>query len=81
FTKYSLFANVLYIIVFIFSILYISYNSLDGGKPLKNIPQKNRFELKAFDFNYYKYDSSVNIAMSFFAKELQSYLNQDLYMT
>ncbi|MDE5018517.1 LPS export ABC transporter periplasmic protein LptC, partial [Francisella tularensis subsp. holarctica] len=32
FTKYSLFANVLSIIVIIFSILYIIYNALDGGK-------------------------------------------------
>ncbi|AEE87320.1 hypothetical protein FNFX1_0934 [Francisella cf. novicida Fx1] len=61
--------------------LYISYNALDGGKPLKDIPQKNRVELKAFDFNYNKYDSSGNLAMGFFAKELQRYLNQDLYMT
>ncbi|OIN83794.1 LPS export ABC transporter periplasmic protein LptC [Francisella sp. TX07-6608] len=81
FTKYSLFANVLSIIVIIFSMLYISYNALDGGKPLKNIPQKNHVELKTFDFNYNKYDSSGNLAMSFFAKELQRYLNQDLYMT
>ncbi|MDE5014737.1 LPS export ABC transporter periplasmic protein LptC, partial [Francisella tularensis subsp. holarctica] len=76
-----LFANVLSIIVIIFSILYIIYNALDGGKPLKNIPQTNRVELKAFDFNYNKYDSSGNLSLSFFAKELQSYLNQDFYMT
>ncbi|MDE4986369.1 LPS export ABC transporter periplasmic protein LptC, partial [Francisella tularensis subsp. holarctica] len=44
-------------IVIIFSILYISYNALDVGKPLKNIPQKYRVELNAFDFNYNKYDS------------------------
>ncbi|MDE4965892.1 LPS export ABC transporter periplasmic protein LptC, partial [Francisella tularensis subsp. holarctica] len=61
FTKYSLFANVLSIIVIIFSSLYISYNALDGGKPLKNIPQKYRVELKAFDFNNNKYDSSGNL--------------------
>lgn len=68
FTKYSLFANVLSIIVIIFSMLYISYNALDGGKPLKDIPQKNRVELKAFDFNYNKYDSSGNLAMVFLLK-------------
>ncbi|MDE5018575.1 LPS export ABC transporter periplasmic protein LptC, partial [Francisella tularensis subsp. holarctica] len=32
FTKYSLFANVISIIVIIVSILYIRYNDLDGGK-------------------------------------------------
>lgn len=81
FTKYSLFANVLSIIIIILSILYISYNALDGGRPLKNIPQKNRVELRAFDFNYNKYDENGNLVMSFFAKELQRYLNQDLHMT
>ena len=81
FTKYSLFANLLSIIVIISSMLYISYNALDGGRPLKNIPQKNRIELRAFDFNYNKYDVSGSLEMSFFAKELQRYLNQDLHIT
>ncbi|ORM39279.1 LPS export ABC transporter periplasmic protein LptC [Francisella endosymbiont of Ornithodoros moubata] len=81
FTKYSLSANVISIIVIILSMLYISYNALDSGRPLKNLPQKNRIELRVFDFNYNKYDENGNLAMSFFAKELQRYLNQDLYMT
>lgn len=80
FTKYSLFANVLSIIIIIFAMLYISYNALDGAKPLKSKQQKNRVELKAFDFTYNKYDVKGNLATNFFSKELRRYINQDLFM-
>ncbi|MBK2095003.1 LPS export ABC transporter periplasmic protein LptC [Francisella philomiragia] len=80
FTKYSLFANVLSIIIIIFAMLYISYNALDGAKPLKSNQQKNRVELKAFDFTYNKYDVKGNLATNFFSKELRRYINQDLFM-
>ncbi|QEO56872.1 MULTISPECIES: LPS export ABC transporter periplasmic protein LptC [Francisella] len=80
FTKYSLFANVLSIVIIILAMLYISYNALDGAKPLKTSQQKNRVELKAYDFTYNKYDVKGNLVTNYFSKELRRYINQDLFM-
>ncbi|AEI36340.1 LPS export ABC transporter periplasmic protein LptC [Francisella salina] len=80
FTKYSLFANVLSIVIIILAMLYISYNALDGAKPLKSSQQKNRVELKAYDFTYNKYDVKGNLVTNYFSKELRRYINQDLFM-
>ncbi|MEY8765540.1 MULTISPECIES: LPS export ABC transporter periplasmic protein LptC [Francisella] len=80
FTKYSLFANVLSIVIIIVAMLYISYNALDGAKPLKSSQQKNRVELKAYDFTYNKYDVKGNLVTNYFSKELRRYINQDLFM-
>ncbi|GAB4222582.1 MAG: LPS export ABC transporter periplasmic protein LptC [Francisella sp.] len=81
FTKYSLFTNLFSLIVIIFSIIYISNSSSNGGISIKNIPQNKQVDLKAFDFNYNKYNEDGNLVTSFFAKKLKRYLNQDIQMT
>lgn len=80
FTKYSLFANVVSIVVIILAMLYIGHRALDGGVPIDKIPPKQRIELKAFDFHYNNYDKDGDLVTNFVSEELNRYLNENLKM-
>lgn len=78
FTKYSLFSNVVSIVIIIIAMLYISEKALEGGKPSKKASSDKRVELTALDFHYNKYNKDGDLETNLAAEKLDRYINQDL---
>ena len=80
FTKYSLFSNVISMVIVAASIMYISHEAL-SGQDSRRLPASERVELTAFNFHYNSYNEMGNLTTSFIAAKLEQYVTQDVKMT
>ena len=80
-TKYSLFANVVSIIVVTAAILYISEKSIQGGGNPKTFKPAKSVQVTAFNFHYNEYNDKGMLKTNFFFKKLEKYVEKYTTMT